>query len=105
MAQTEHSLIVGASGVIGTAVIESLAARPDAVVPGISRRRPETEASFHFVPLDLDDARGCSEAAAELPPIGAIVYAAVAEAEGLVGGWTDPALMQRNLDMLANIVR
>jgi nucleoside-diphosphate-sugar epimerase len=100
----DRILIVGASGVLGSAMVERFAARPDTEVHAVSRRRPDVEAAFGFASVDLEDADACAAAVAAMPPITHAVYAAVTETEGLVGGWSDRAMMRRNLDMMANIL-
>lgn len=100
----DHVLVVGASGVLGSAIAEALAERPRSTVHAVSRRRPDGAERVDFVSLDLENAAACAAAVAAMPPITHAVYAAVAEAEGLVGGWHDPVMMRRNLAMMANIV-
>lgn len=104
---TNHLLVVGASGVIGSAVVEH-ASRLGWHVLAVSRRPPDLdpEVRYQHIPLDLTRPAECRDA---LQPLRArvtqVVYAAVAEAPGLVTGWTDSALMQRNLEMLQNVLR
>lgn len=97
-------LIVGASGVIGAAVVEKFAAEGFEVV-ALSRRRPtlSPSVSFHHLSVDLTDRVQCARAVDEMRPVTHMVYAAVAEAPGLRDGWTDPALIALNRQMFANI--
>jgi nucleoside-diphosphate-sugar epimerase len=101
-----HILIAGASGVIGTAAIEHFAALPGWQVTGLSRRLPivAENTAFNHIPVDLDDNAACAAAVASLSPVTHLIYAAVAEAPGLVSGWFDPQLMERNRQMLANLL-
>ena len=101
----DRILVIGASGVLGSAMVAELANRPDSVVHAVSRRRPDIAAIFDFHPLDLQDPASCAAALSAMPPISHAIYAAVAEADGLVGGWHDRAMMQRNLAMMANILQ
>jgi nucleoside-diphosphate-sugar epimerase len=101
----DHVLVIGASGVLGTAMVEVLSARPKTTVHAISRRRPDVDTDFTFVPLDLEDAASCAAAVASMPAISHAIYAAVTEADGLVAGWRDQAMMRRNLAMMSNILR
>lgn len=104
--QSRHVLVAGASGVIGSAAVEHFAACPGWRVSAVSRRPPvlpEGCAVAHL-PLDLLDRDACADAIARLPPVTHLVYAAVAEAPGLVGGWYDEALIARNGAMFANIL-
>lgn len=100
-----HALIVGASGVIGSAAVERFAA-DGWRVSTVSRRRPIVAEACRFahLPLDLDDRAACAAAVGALPPVSHLVYAAVAEAPGLVAGWSDEALIAKNGRMFANIL-
>ena len=102
---TDHILVVGASGVLGSAMVEALAQRPDTTVHAVSRRRPDVDATFEFHSVDLEDRAACALAVASMPRISHAIYAAVTEADGLVAGWHDQAMMQRNLAMLSNILQ
>ena len=104
--QTGHVLIVGASGVIGAGAVEHFARARNWQVTALSRRRPFVAEDCHFshVAADLTDAQACRQAVASLPPVSHLIYAAVAEAPGLVGGWQDTALIAANGAMFANIL-
>ena len=99
-------LVVGASGVIGAGAVELFARLPDWDVIALSRRRPVVSAdcAFTHVAADLMDPAACADAIAALPPVTHLVYAAVAEAPGLVSGWRDEALMARNDRMFAHVL-
>jgi len=101
-----HILIAGASGVIGTAAIEHFASLPGWQVTGLSRRVPVVAENtpFNHISVDLDDSAACAAAIAALPPVTHLIYAAVAEAPGLVTGWFDQNLMERNRQMFANLL-
>jgi nucleoside-diphosphate-sugar epimerase len=103
---SSHILIAGASGVIGAAAIEHFASLPDWQVTGLSRRMPivAENTAFNHISVDLDDSTACATAVAALPPVTHLIYAAVAEAPGLVTGWFDQQLMQRNGKMFANLL-
>jgi nucleoside-diphosphate-sugar epimerase len=96
--------IAGASGVIGASAVEAFA-RAGWDVVALSRRRPVLPAgvAFRHLPLDFADAARCAAAVGEIGAVGHLVYAAVAEAPGLVGGWSDPALIETNRRMFANL--
>lgn len=102
---TGHVVVVGASGVIGACAVEAFA-RAGWQVTAVSRRRPVVapDCRFTHLALDLDDAAACAAGVAELPPVTHLVYAAVAEAKGLVSGWGDAELIARNGRMFAHIV-
>ncbi len=101
-----HALIVGASGVIGSAVVAEFSRRAGMRVSALSRRRPDLPAdvTFAHIPADLDAAEESARLIGSLRPVTHLVYAASVEAAGLVGGWIDHDLMHRNLDMLRNVV-
>jgi nucleoside-diphosphate-sugar epimerase len=74
---------------------------------GLSRRPPivDEDVRFQHLSIDLESPERCAAAVAALcPGITHVVYAALVEAEGLVAGWTDTQIMQRNLAMLRNII-
>jgi nucleoside-diphosphate-sugar epimerase len=76
-------------------------------VIGLSRRAPVVDADVRFqhLSIDLESPERCAAAVAALrPAISHVVYAALVEADGLVAGWTDANIMQRNLSMLRNII-
>lgn len=97
-------LVVGASGVVGTAAVERFA-RGGWDVVALSRRRPVMPASvgFRHVAVDLADGAACASAVAAMGDVTHLVYAAVAEAPGLRDGWSDPEMIERNRQMFANI--
>jgi nucleoside-diphosphate-sugar epimerase len=100
-------LVVGASGVIGSAVVEHAARQSNWRVCALSRRRPHSEPDFPIEHLQVDLTSEAACAAALRPLQGRIthvVYCAVAESPGLTAGWSDEALMQRNLQMLAHVL-
>jgi nucleoside-diphosphate-sugar epimerase len=100
-------LVVGASGVIGRSVIELAVDCAAWDVWSISRREPyDLSAPRHrHLALDLRDAQACSVSLRPLADrLNAVVYAAVDESPGLVSGWTDRTLMQKNRAMLEHVV-
>lgn len=96
-------LIAGASGLIGEAAMRLFSSLPDWDVVGVSRRQPAGIGSAEWLPLDLTDAAACEHTLSPLTDVTHVVYAALQEAPGLYEGWLDPALMQRNGDMLQNL--
>jgi len=101
---TNRLLVAGASGVIGAATVEHFASRGWDVV-ALSRRRPvlPDDVAFDHVSADLTDPAACVQAVAAMGPVTHMVYAAVAEAPGLYGGWTDPEMIALNGRMFANL--
>ncbi len=98
-------LIAGASGLVGTAAASEFAQHGWEVITA-SRRRPVLLAppGRRHVTLDLGDADACARAAAGLGEVTHVVYAAVQEAPGLIGGWTDAARIALNGAMLRNLM-
>ena len=99
-------LIVGASGLVGTAAANSFA-RAGWQVVAASRRRPDllTHENIKFLALDLQDVDACAAACRDLNGISHIVYTAVYELPGLVNGWADPHQIETNGQMLKNLLR
>lgn len=88
---------------MGHAAIEAFAAQPDWEVVGISRRQPLEIQRAEFVQVDLLDAAACREAFGKMRDITHLVYAALQEQSGLLPGWLDTDLMERNATMLRNL--
>ncbi|MDD2547684.1 MAG: SDR family oxidoreductase [Burkholderiaceae bacterium] len=98
-------LVVGASGVIGQAVLRHFSRLPGWRAVGVARRTPVDVQNAELLSLDLTDRQACEQALGHRRDITHIVYAAVYEKPGgLVEGWADPAQMQVNLSMLKNVV-
>lgn len=98
-------LIVGASGLVGTAAANAFVAAGHRVV-GISRRFPDLiEAPIEHIPLDLQDASACAAFAAQQQGITHVVYTAVFEMPGLMSGWSDPHQIEVNGKMLRNVLQ
>ena len=102
----DHVLIVGASGVIGSAAVAEFSQREGTKVSALSRRRPELPAytRFDHVPANLDSVQDSARLIGGLSPVTHVVYAASVEAPGLVGGWNDSDLMNRNFEMLRDVI-
>lgn len=94
--------VVGASGIVGYALLEHLKqAQIDAI--GLSRRDPGIPGVEHLK-LDLMDPERCRAACPALRDVTHLVYAALYEKPGLVQGWREVDQMQTNLTMLQNLV-
>ena len=96
-------LVAGASGVVGVSAVEAFL-RDGWDVIALSRRRPETAATrdFRHLAVDLRDAESSRRALSELRGVTHVVYAALFEKPGLIGGWVERDQMQTNLEMLRN---
>lgn len=102
---TGKVVIAGASGLVGTAAVESFLTRGFDVC-AVSRRRPEIDggAPFDHVPVDLRDADSCKELFASMGDVTHVVYAALYEKPGLIPGWTERDQMSTNLEMFNNMM-
>lgn len=98
-------LVVGASGLVGTAAVEAFLSSGDNVI-ALSRRAPEIASTAHYThfSVDLTDEKACSDLGPQLNEVTHVVYAAVFELPGLMPGWTDERQMQTNLAMMANVM-
>jgi nucleoside-diphosphate-sugar epimerase len=98
-------LVVGASGLVGTAAVERFLADGHEVI-AMSRRKPEVDSDrpFRHLPVDLRDADATAAAADDLGDVTHVVYTAVHELPGLVPGWTTREQMDTNLVMLRNLM-
>ena len=96
--------VVGASGVVGRALLQHLLDAGEQSV-GFSRRPPADLEQAPFIKLDLQDAEACARVAREhLSQTTHLVYAALYEKPGLIAGWREQDQMQTNLAMLQNLL-
>ena len=104
MARPDTVLIVGASGLVGTAAANSFVAADWPVIT-CSRRQPKlVTGKVKHVGLDLRDTAACERAVMGLKDVTHIVYAAVSEVPGLIPGWSDPNQIKANGQMLENLI-
>jgi nucleoside-diphosphate-sugar epimerase len=98
-------LIVGASGLVGTAAVKLFSGLPDWEVVAVSRRAPFVPlGKAQHVPVDLLNAAQCAEVFGAMADVTHVAYAAVNEQEGnMVAGWQDPVQAGKNLAMLTNM--
>jgi nucleoside-diphosphate-sugar epimerase len=97
-------LIVGASGLVGTAAATSFVDAGWAVIT-TSRRKPVfVDASIPHIALDLKDEEQCRAAAEGMTNLTYVVYAAVYEQPGVIKGWKDDEHIETNGRMLKNII-
>lgn len=98
-------LIVGASGLVGTAAAHAFLDAGWEVI-AVSRRRPGLPAGREFLhrAIDLCDPQDCVRGVADLGRVSHVVYSAVHESPGLVAGWFDPQQIAANGAMLRNLV-
>jgi len=97
-------LIVGASGLVGSAAANSFAEAGWNVIAA-SRRQPEfIHGTYQHLALDLQDPVACQTAAQSLTDVTHVVYTAVYELPGLIQGWSDPHQIETNGQMLRNLL-
>lgn len=96
-------VIAGASGIVGRAAMELFSSRPEWSAIGLSRRPPEPPVGEHIA-VDLTDPAACREVSAQLGDVTHLIYTALYEKPGLIGGWLEADQMQTNLDMLRNLM-
>jgi nucleoside-diphosphate-sugar epimerase len=99
-------LIVGASGLVGTAALKYFAAREDWDVVAVSRRTPFVPlGKAVHIPVDLLDAGQCRAVFGAMGDVTHVAYTAVNEQPGnMVAGWQDPVQAGKNLAMLVNVM-
>ncbi|MGE5596672.1 MAG: SDR family oxidoreductase [Hyphomicrobiales bacterium] len=96
-------LVAGASGLVGHAAIEEFASMPGWQVVGVSRRTPNDVPGAGFLSVDLLDAGACERTFEAMGDVTHLVYAALQEEPGLMPGWLDAEVMERNAAMLRNL--
>lgn len=104
MSNSNKVLIVGSSGLVGTAAAHSFHDAGWEVVT-TSRRKPVfVDESIQHLELDLKDPDNCKSAARNLSDVSNVVYAAVYEQPGVIKGWKDEEQIETNGQMLRNII-
>ena len=94
----EKALVVGATGMVGTRLVENLIRREWSVV-GLCRQPPKTSGGVDYVSVDLLSSDSCDKISGALQDVTHVFYAARAKhGEGGI----EP--VQENLIMLENIV-
>jgi nucleoside-diphosphate-sugar epimerase len=102
---TKKILIVGASGLVGTAAVKLFSGLPDWEVVAVSRRAPFVPlGKARHIPVDLLNEAQCREVFGAMGDVTHVAYCAVNEQEGnMVAGWQDPVQAGKNLRMLTNL--
>lgn len=97
-------LVVGGSGLVGTAAVDVFASRGWEVVAVSRSGKPDDRPNVTVEPLDLLDTAACEAFVAAHPEITHVVYAALFELPGLIEGWKDEEQMTTNREMLRNVL-
>lgn len=95
---SKNALIPGASGIIGSTLIDYLSSLDDWNIIGLSRRKPESDSQAKFIEVDLLDRADCEQKLGSLDDITHIFYAAY-QPRPTLGEEVAP-----NKTMLANVV-
>ena len=100
-------LIIGASGLVGTACALEFSSAGHEVLT-VSRRIPDLlpQDTFKHFSIDLQDRTSCAEfIERQCQDVTHLVYTAVYELPGLIQGWTDERQISTNGLMLENILK
>jgi nucleoside-diphosphate-sugar epimerase len=97
-------LVAGASGLIGRAALEQFRLLDGWDVIGVSRQPPDDLPGVRALALDLTDEAACAEVLGGLGGVTHLVFAALQEGPGLLPGWRDEELIERNGAMLRHCV-
>ena len=101
---TKRVLIAGASGLVGYAAARHFATLPGWEAVGVSRRVPAgLPEEAELLSVDLLDEEACERAFGAMSSVTHLVYAALQEVPGLMPGWVDPEVIERNARMLRNL--
>ena len=101
---TKRVLIAGASGVVGYAAVRHFATLPGWEAVGVSRRVPVgLPPEAQLLSVDLLDEEACERTFGAMSNVTHLVYAALQEIPGLMPGWVDPEVIERNARMLRNL--
>lgn len=95
-------LVAGASGLVGLAALKHFSSLPGWEAVGVSRRSPLAQ-GFQFIPVDLLDADDCRDVFGAMRGVTHLVYAALHEIPGLMPGWLDDEVIEKNAAMLRNL--
>ncbi len=103
MTQAKKVLVVGASGLVGSAVVSNLVRTATDFI-AVSRNPPAGIAEDKFIPVDLLDAAQCQRIFGNLSDITHLVYCALFEQPSLVSGWSDQQQIKVNGQMFENVL-
>jgi nucleoside-diphosphate-sugar epimerase len=103
--QSEGSvLIVGATGVVGRAALETYESDQNWDVSILSRRAPRFATRASSIEADLGNLEQLTAALTGKGPFTHVVYAALQEEASLVDGWSSASQINRNAEMLQNLL-
>ena len=103
MPTSKKVLVLGASGLVGAAVVSHLRTTGCEVV-AVSRTPPGNNQGVAFVSADLFDRAACAELFGQMQDVTHLVYAALYERPTLVDGWSDKEQIETNDRMFKNVL-
>ena len=103
-AERKTMMVAGATGIVGSAVIDYFTALPDWNVVAISRRPVAAGHRLRHIPADLTDAGACKRAVKAAGNVTHLMYTALYEKPDLVAGWREQDQMDVNGTMLKNLL-
>jgi len=106
MKRSRRVLVLGATGVVGSAVAQRFLADERFDVVTVSRRDPAlvTDRSYRHAAVDLRDRDAVDTAIADAGPVTDVVYSALYEQPNLISGWVDVEQIATNRAMFANVL-
>lgn len=96
--QHKVALVIGASGLVGSAVVRLLSGRPDWRVIGVSRTKPDLGVPFQYLLFDLLDPATCRTALATCPEVTHVFVAS------RVKDASFEELEEKNVEILRNLL-
>jgi nucleoside-diphosphate-sugar epimerase len=97
-------LVAGTTGIAGSSILKHFEAVPDWRTVALSRRKPQIAPDTVHFTVDLTDRDAVFAAMADAPPVTHLAYAALQEQDDLIQGWREDEQMERNRDMLRNLL-
>ncbi|WP_380876321.1 NAD dependent epimerase/dehydratase [Sphingomonas sp. DBB INV C78] len=99
-------IVAGSTGVTGNAMMRHFSRLPEWEVVSVARRSPALAFDgVNHINVDLSDEGACHEAFGAMSDATHLIYAAVNENDrDIIAGWADEAQIEKNVQMLANIV-
>ena len=103
MSDKKTVLVVGATGLVGSAVVRQLRGRDCDIIATVRKPPGETE-GVRYLEVDLFDAPACYQLFSQLPEVTHLVYTALYERAELVSGWSDAEQIEINERMFRAVL-
>src|SRR5947209_2563004 len=101
---SKHVLVLGGTGLVGSAAARHFARQSHCRVTAVSRRLANLPPDVEQLALDLDDEAACRLIFGQMTGVTHVVYAAVQEEPNLVSGWSSTEHVERNGRMLGHVL-